>query len=161
MNLHDVHRAIKKNKPRRRIGRGKGSGYGKTAGRGHKGARSRSGWKSSSTFEGGQTPLVRRTPKRGFHNRFAKTIHEINVAQLDRRFESGSDVTVESLKARGLAKGRFDILKVLGDGELTKSLNVFAHRFSRAAREKIEQAGGKATVVSENAPTAATAAATA
>jgi large subunit ribosomal protein L15 len=92
-------------------------------------------------------PLVRRVPKRGFNNRFALTVHAINVADLQERFEDGADVTLETLREKSLAKGRYDVLKILGDGELTKKLNVSAHRFSVSAREKIEKAGGQVTVL--------------
>ncbi len=147
MNLNDVHRGIQKNKKRKRIGRGAGSGHGKTSGRGHKGARSRAGYSMHPTFEGGQMPLVRRVPKRGFNNQFAVAVGVVNLAQLEDRFEDGAEVTPELLKANHLAKGRYDVLKVLGDGELTKKLTVSAHRFSKSAREKIERAGGAVVVL--------------
>jgi large subunit ribosomal protein L15 len=142
MNLNDIHHGIQKHKKARRIGRGTGSGYGKTCGRGHKGQKSRAGWSISPTFQGGTMPLVRRVPKRGFHNRFAQQVATVNVSDLERVFEDGDQVTPESLRAKSLAKGRYDLLKVLGDGQLTKKLTVTAHRFSKSAREKIEQAGG-------------------
>jgi large subunit ribosomal protein L15 len=152
MNLNDVHRGIHKHKRRKRIGRGAGSGHGKTAGRGHKGQKSRSGWSSPSVFEGGTMALVRRVPKRGFHNRFARSVATVNVGDLERAFESGEEVTLDVLRARNLAKGRFDVLKVLGDGELTKNLKVSAHRFSRSALEKIRQAGGETVVLPDKKP---------
>lgn len=152
MNLNDVHRGIHKNRKRKRIGRGTGSGRGKTSGRGHKGARSRAGYSVHPTFEGGQMPLVRRVPKRGFHNRFAPTVAVVNLGQLEAQFNAGDAVTPESLRTNSLAKGRYDVLKVLGDGELTKQLTVSAHRFSKAARAKIEQAGGKAVVLPGKKP---------
>jgi len=147
MNLDDVHRGIRKNKKRRRIGRGIGSGYGKTSGRGHKGAGSRAGYSVHPTFEGGQMPLARRIPKRGFHNRFARKVKSINVGELEQSFSDGDDVSPATLKARGILKGRYDHLKVLGDGTLSKKLTISAHRFSKTAREKIEQAGGQAVVL--------------
>src|SRR5690606_15288875 len=104
----------------RRIGRGPGSGYGKTAARGHKGARSRAGYSSHPAFEGGQMPLARRVPKRGFNNRWAKTVCVVNVADLNDAFQDGDEVTLETLRGQNLAKGVFDVLKILGDGELTK-----------------------------------------
>ena len=147
MNLNDVHRGIKKHKARKRVGRGIGSGHGKTCGRGHKGQRSRAGYSVHPTFEGGQMPLVRRIPKRGFHNRWALAVTIVNVGDLQARFDDGAEVTPETLKAKNLAKGRYDLLKVLGNGELTKNLKVSAHRFSRQAVEKIEQAGGQVIVL--------------
>ncbi|MFZ5829273.1 MAG: 50S ribosomal protein L15 [Planctomycetota bacterium] len=152
MNLNDVHRDIHKNKARKRVGRGPGSGHGKTSGRGHKGQRSRSGYSSPMTFEGGQNPLIRRVPKRGFNNKFADTVATVNVSALDRCFDNGAEVTVESLKEMNLAKGRFDRLKILGNGELTKKLKITAHQFSKSALEKIQQAGGEAVVLPGKKP---------
>ncbi len=152
MNLNDVHRGVQKNKSRKRLGRGHGSGQGKTAGRGHKGQRARAGYFSPVTFEGGQMPLVRRVPKRGFHNRFALAVTVVNLSDLEARFQAGEEVNPQTLKAKNLAKGAFDVLKVLGDGELTKSLTVTAHRFSRTAAEKIQQAGGQIVVLPGKAP---------
>lgn len=147
MNLNDVHHGIHKNKKRKRVGRGPGSGHGKTCGRGSKGQRSRAGWSAHPTFEGGQMPLVRRIPKRGFHNRWALSVAVVNVGDLEERFQADDDVNPETLKQKNLAKGRFDLLKILGDGQLSKRLRVSAHRFSKAAREKIEQAGGQVIVL--------------
>jgi large subunit ribosomal protein L15 len=152
MNLNDVHRGIVKRKTRKRIGRGIGSGQGKTAGRGHKGAGSRAGASMSAIFEGGQMPLVRRIPKRGFFNRFAASVAVVNVGLLEELFAAGDEVTLKALQAKNLAKGQYDQLKVLGDGEITKSLTIHAHRFSRVALEKIEKAGGKAVVLPGKAP---------
>lgn len=152
MNLNDVNQGIHRHKPRKRLGRGPGSGHGKTSGRGHKGARSRSGHSQKPTFEGGQMPLVRRIPKRGFHNRFAPTVAVVNVGDLERKFAGGEEVNPETLRSRSLAKGRYDELKILGEGRLTKALTVAAHRFSRSAREKIEQAGGTVVVLPPKAP---------
>jgi large subunit ribosomal protein L15 len=152
MNLNEVHQGVHKNKRRKRIGRGPGSGHGKTATRGHKGQGSRSGYSSMRVFEGGQMPLVRRIPKRGFHNRFAQTVAIINLGDLEARFEAGEEVNPETLKAKALVKGKYDLLKVLGDGELTKGLNISAHRFSRSALDKIEKAGGRAVVLAGKAP---------
>lgn len=97
-------------------------------------------------------PLVRRIPKRGFNNRWALSVTIVNVSDLEQRFENGEEVTLESLQSKQLAKGRFDVLKVLGNGDLTKKLKVSAHRFSGSAREKIEQAGGEVVVLPEKAP---------
>ena len=152
MNLNDVHRGIKKRKKRKRLGRGPGSGHGKTCGRGHKGQGSRAGWSVHPTFEGGQMPLVRRIPKRGFHNRWAQTVAIINVADLEKLFDDGAEVTPQTLKDGNLAKGRYDVLKVLGNGQLTKKLKVSAHRFSRSAAEKIQAAGGQVVVLPGKAP---------
>jgi len=154
MNLDDVHRGIHKHKKRRRPGRGPGSGLGKTAGRGHKGQASRAGWSRHPTFEGGQMPLVRRIPKRGFHNRWGLRVAVVNVGDLEETFEAGAEVNPQTLKEKNLAKGRYDVLKVLGDGELSKKLTVSAHRFSRSALEKIQKAGGEAIVLPGKQPVA-------
>lgn len=147
MILNDVHRGIRRHKKRKRIGRGPGSGHGKTSGRGHKGQGSRAGSSAHVTFQGGAMPLVRRVPKRGFNNRWGVTVAVVNVGQLDQAFEASEEVTLESLEAKNLAKGRFDVLKVLGDGELSKKLKISAHRFSKSAVEKIEKAGGEMLVL--------------
>jgi large subunit ribosomal protein L15 len=140
---------------RLRVGRGVGSGLGKTAGRGQKGQKARSkGNINKKHFQGGQTPLQRRLPKRGFRNPLAKLVIGVNVGDLE-GFEDGAEVSAASLVVHRLIRGRFDLLKVLGDGELTKRLTVLAHRFSKRAVEKIEKAGGKAVLVA--LPTASTA----
>lgn len=143
MIISDVHQGITGHKRRKRIGRGIGSGHGKTSGRGHKGAGSRSGYQSRRGFAGGQMPLARLIAKRGFNNnQFAAKILEINVAALESKFDAGATVSPESLAAIGLAKGRFDEIKILGNGELKKKLTVQAHRFSKSAEAKIAAAGG-------------------
>ncbi len=147
MSLHEINSGIHKHKRPNRKGRGIGSGQGKTAGRGHKGQFARSGWKALSIFQGGGSPLVRRIPKRGFTNADALIVAEINVGDLEELFEGGESITPESLMKAGILKKKFDLLKVLGDGELTKKLAVSAHRFSASAKEKIEQAGGSTTIV--------------
>ncbi|MDA1051219.1 MAG: 50S ribosomal protein L15 [Planctomycetota bacterium] len=147
MNLNDVHRGITKFKKRKRLGRGPGSGHGKTAGRGHKGQRSNRGYSALPVFEGGSTPIVRRIPKRGFNNKFALNVAVVNVGDLDSAFNAGDEVTLQLLREKDLAKVRYDILKILGDGELTKKLKVCGHRFSASAREKIENAGGEVVVL--------------
>ena len=152
MNLNDVHRGIHKYKARKRVGRGKGTGLGKTSGRGHKGQGARAGWSASPTFEGGQMPLVRRVPKRGFHNRFAAAVAIVNLAELDKAFAANDEVNPETLRAKRIVRGQYDVLKVLGDGDLTKPLKVSAHRFSRSALEKIQKAGGEAVVLPGKAP---------
>lgn len=143
MNISDVNRGIQGNKQRKRLGRGKGSGTGKTAGRGHKGAGSRNGTSVRITFTGGNMPLVQRIPKRGFNNRWGKTVAVVNLSQIDEAFSAGEEVTLESLNAKNLARGRFDLLKVLGNGELKKKLKISAHKFSESAAEKIKAAGGE------------------
>jgi large subunit ribosomal protein L15 len=146
MGLDKLTPADKSRRDRKRIGRGPGSGQGKTAGRGHKGQRSRSGGLPRRGFEGGQMPLQRRVPKRGFHNKFSKDVVTVNVSALN-RFESGAEVTPELLLEVGLIKKVGDGLKVLGNGELTRALAVKAHAFSAAAIEKIQAAGGSATTL--------------
>ena len=148
MILDDVNRGIQKHKARKRIGRGPGSGHGKTSTRGHNGAGSRSGNSRRQGFEGGQTPLFMRVAKRGFNNNaFAAKILIFNLSQLEAAFESGDEVNLETLKSRGLLKGKYDAVKILGNGDLTKKLNVSAHRFSKSAEEKIAKAGGTVTRV--------------
>ena len=142
MNLSQLHPPAGSRRPRKRRGRGPGSGLGATAGRGEKGQKSRSGYSGRRGFEGGQMPLIRRVPKRGFSNPGRKTYAVMNVA----RFEEleGDEFTPESLLAQGTLKTLRDGLKILGDGEITRPVTVTAHRFSATAREKIERAGGKA-----------------
>jgi large subunit ribosomal protein L15 len=131
---------------KKRVGRGQGSGNGKTAGRGHKGAKSRSGFKHKRGFEGGQMPLHRRVPKRGFHNPFRQEFDVVNLDTLAERFEVGVDVTPDLLRERGMV-GRNALVKVLARGEISKALTVRAHKFSGKAAEKIAAAGGKAEVL--------------
>lgn len=152
MNLNDVHRGITRHRKPKRVGRGVGSGHGRTAGRGHKGQASRSGWSMRIGFEGGQMPLIRRIPKRGFHNRFAAVVAYVNVGVLDRYFAPGEEVNPKILEERGIVKETYDVLKVLGDGELTKPLKVAAHRFSASAKEKITKAGGEVIVLPGKKP---------
>ncbi|MGI9472157.1 MAG: 50S ribosomal protein L15 [Rubripirellula sp.] len=153
MNLNDVHRGIQKNRKRKRIGRGPGSGHGKTSGRGHNGHKSRSGYSRKPNFQGGAMPMFRRVPKRGFNNRWAVTVFAVNVGRINEAFEDGAEVTLETLAAKDLAKGTFDEVKILGEGEVTKKLTVSAHRFSKSAEEKITAAGGSINkVVSKRTP---------
>ena len=126
---------------KKRVGRGPGSGHGKTAGRGEKGQKSRSGFSRQAGFEGGQMPLHRRLPKRGFTNIFKKDYAVVNVSDLE-RFDAGATVDEAALRREGLVKGQHDGVKILGDGELSKSLTVSAAKFSKSAREIIEKAGG-------------------
>ena len=145
--LHNLQPAPGATKKRKRVGRGPGSGNGKTAGRGHKGQKSRSGYSRRYGFEGGQMPLVRRIPKRGFTNIFRTEYRILNVAQLN-RFEAGSELNPESLQASGLLrKGKQDV-KILGNGEIQVALTVKAHKFTKTAVEKIVAAGGKVEVLS-------------
>jgi large subunit ribosomal protein L15 len=129
---------------KKRIGRGQGSGQGKTAGRGHKGAKSRSGFKFKRGFEGGQMPLHRRVPKRGFHNPFRVEFKVVNLDTLAAKFETGAVVTPELLRERGLVPGGAHPVKVLARGEIDKALTIRAHKFSGKAAEKIAAAGGTA-----------------
>ena len=152
MNVHDVNRGVHKHRLKKRLGRGPGSGQGKTAGRGHKGQFSNPGYKALSIFEGGTMPLVRRIPKRGFTNIFAPVIASVNVGDLEQLFQAGEEVTPEALRSKGLLKARYEQLKVLGDGELTKKLKVSAHRFSQSAKAKIEKAGGETVVLPVRTP---------
>ncbi len=144
MNLSNLRAPKKANSNKKRVGRGMGSGMGKTSTRGHKGQRSRSGSRMMRGFEGGQMPLHRRLPKRGFTNIFRT---EYTILNLDRIAQLGeTDVTLESLVKAGLTKDGA-LVKVLGDGELKKKVNVQAHKFSKSAQEKITKAGGKAEVI--------------
>lgn len=152
MRLHDVNRGIRKNTKRRRLGRGPGSGHGKTAGKGHKGQHSRAGASQLATFQGGSMPLVRRVPKRGFNNQWALKVVTVNIHDLDRLYSQGEQVNPETLKEKSLANGKFDLVKVLGTGKLTKKLKVAAHRFSKTAAEKITNAGGEVIVLPGRTP---------
>ena len=146
MNLHELSPAAGSNRKAYRKGRGAGSGNGKTAGRGHKGQWARSGGGVRVGFEGGQMPLARRLPKRGFHNIFAKPLEAVNVSALE-KFEDGAVVNAQALLEKGvLSKCQYGV-KILGNGELTKKLTVQATAFSASAKEKIEAAGGKAEVI--------------
>lgn len=147
MNLNEINEGITGHKKRLRVGRGSGSGHGKTAGLGHNGHKSRSGYSRHPTFQGGDLPLVRRIPKRGFHNKFALTVVAVNLGQIAELFEAGDEINPKTMQDRGLIKRRCDEIKVLGDGELTKPLKISANKFSQAALEKLKSAGGTATVV--------------
>ncbi len=147
MKLHELSPAEGSKKAVKRIGRGAGSGQGKTAGKGHKGAKARSGYSRQAGFEGGQMPLQRRLPKRGFNNIFRTEYAVVNLSSLEERFENGAVVDAESLKACGLIKKELDGVKVLGKGEITKALTVKVAAISKSAKAKIEAAGGKAEVL--------------
>lgn len=141
MDLHTLRTAAGSKHRRKRLGRGMGSGTGKTSGKGHKGQMARKGNKHKAGFEGGQMRLIRRIPKHGFTNPTRSEFVAVNVGTLT-AFDAGSDVTPDALREAGLAKGRFDGIKILGGGELDRKLSVTAHAFSAAARAKIEAAGG-------------------
>jgi len=148
MSLNNLKPAAGSKFARKRVGRGPGSGNGKTAGRGNKGAQSRSGYSYKRGFEGGQMPLHRRVPKRGFNNTDFRTTYEVvNLDQLEARFDAGATVTPEALKAAGLVNVRDARIKVLARGEVSKALTVQAHKFSGKAAEKIAAAGGRAEAI--------------
>ena len=146
MTLHKLRPPTGATHSKKRIGRGQGSGQGKTAGRGHKGAKSRSGFKHKRGFEGGQMPLHRRVPKRGFHNPFRIEYEVVNLDTLAAKFDSGVEITPDVLREAGLV-GRSGPVKVLARGDIAKALTVRAHKFSGKAAEKIAAAGGKAEVL--------------
>ncbi|MGN1129712.1 MAG: 50S ribosomal protein L15 [Ruminococcus sp.] len=147
MKLHELSPAEGSKKSVKRVGRGHGSGWGKTAGKGHKGQKARSGGGVRPGFEGGQMPLQRRLPKRGFNNIFAKNIVTVNLSTLNSKFDDGADVTVETLVAAGVVKNSFDGVKILGNGKLEKKLNVKVTAYSESAKAAIEAVGGKAEVI--------------
>lgn len=146
MKLHELAPTPGSRKVRTRVGRGLGSGLGKTSGKGHKGQNSRAGGGTRPGFEGGQMPLYRRLPKRGFYNKFAKDYAEVNISDLN-RFENGAVVDPVALIENGILKNVRDGVRILGNGELTKSLTVIANGFTKTAEAKIQAAGGKVEVV--------------
>ena len=146
MKLHELQPAIGSTTAPKRLGRGVGSGLGKTSGKGHKGAKARSGGGKRPGFEGGQMPLYRRVPKRGFTNIFGTEYAEVNVERLE-VFNDGDTVTVAMLKEAGIIKKTLDGVKIMGNGDLTKKLTVQANKFTAGAKEKIEAVGGKAEVI--------------
>lgn len=147
MKLHELSPAAGSTTEVKRKGRGAGSGNGKTAGKGHKGQKARSGGSIRPGFEGGQMPLQRRVPKRGFVNIFATKYANINIADLNEKFEDNAVVDTNAIIEAGLVKKAYDGIKILGDGEMTKNLTVKVAAFSKSAKEKIEKAGGKAEVI--------------
>ncbi|HRX85803.1 MAG TPA: 50S ribosomal protein L15 [Phycisphaerae bacterium] len=148
MQLAEILKQAGRNRKRKRLGRGPGSGLGKTAGRGHKGAGSRAGSKRATLSEGGQMPLFRRVPKRGFNNAPFRTVYNVvNVGDLEGKFESGAHVTGEAILEAGLIRNLRFKVKVLGNGDLTKKFKVEAAKFSKSAEEKIKAAGGEAVVI--------------
>lgn len=149
LSLNNLHPAEGSTHKKKRVGRGPGSGLGKTAGRGNKGQKSRSGYSAKNGFEGGQMPLHRRLPKRGFTNIFKKEWIEVSLAVIEKNFDAGEEVNPEILHERGLIrKAKHDVV-VLGNGDVTKALKITAHRFTKSAKEKIEKAGGSAVVVTK------------
>ncbi|HYW73619.1 MAG TPA: 50S ribosomal protein L15 [Pyrinomonadaceae bacterium] len=151
LNLNNLHPAKGSTHKKKRLGRGPGTGLGKTSGRGEKGQKSRSGYSSKVGFEGGQMPLHRRLPKRGFTNIFKKQWIEVSLGALEQSFGAGDEITPEVLHHRGIIKKAKHDIVVLGNGEVTKALKVSAHRFTKSAKEKIEKAGGTVTVVGQPA----------
>jgi large subunit ribosomal protein L15 len=149
MQLHDVHNGVQRRKKRKRVGRGIGSGHGKTSSKGHKGHASRQGFKLDPLFEGGQMPLARRVPKRGFVNgAFKKSYAVVNLTELESTFEAGGVIDETAMRSSGLVKGHdFDGIKVLGDGNVSKRFEVHATKFSASAAAKIAAAGGKTVEV--------------
>jgi large subunit ribosomal protein L15 len=147
LSLNNLHPAKGSTHRKKRLGRGPGTGLGKTSGRGEKGQKSRSGYSMKIGFEGGQMPLHRRLPKRGFTNIFKKKWIEVSLAALEQQFAENDEVTPELMHHRGIIKKAKHDIVVLGNGEVSKSLKVSAHRFTKSAREKIEKAGGTATVI--------------
>ncbi len=147
MKLHELSPVEGSKKTAKRIGRGHGSGQGKTAGKGHKGQKARSGKGMRLGFEGGQMPLQRRIPKRGFNNIFAKKVVSVNLGTLNSKFDDGAVVDVNALTEAGIVKNSFDAVKILGNGKLEKKLTVKVNAFSESAKSKIEAAGGKAEVI--------------
>lgn len=145
MNLSNLHPAKNSRKKRRRVGRGPGSGRGKTAGRGTKGQKSISGYSSKRGFEGGQMPLHRRVPKRGFTNIFRKEYQEVNLNRLERIRKK--EVKLKDLREAGLIKKEKELVKILGRGDISSPKTIHAHKFSRSAQKKIEEAGGKAILI--------------
>ncbi len=147
MKLSELSPAEGSKRAPRRVGRGHASGWGKTSGKGHKGQKARSGGGVRPGFEGGQMPLQRRIPKRGFNNIFAKKVVTVNLSELNRKFDDGADVTIDALKNAGIVKNAFDAVKVLGNGKIEKKLNVKVSAYSESAKNAIEAAGGKAEVI--------------
>jgi large subunit ribosomal protein L15 len=149
LSLNNLHPAKGSTHRKKRLGRGPGTGRGKTSGRGEKGQKSRSGYSMKIGFEGGQMPLHRRLPKRGFTNIFKKKWIEVSLAALEKAFAENDEVTPEVMHHRGIIKKAKHDIVVLGNGDVSKSLKVSAHRFTKSAREKIEKAGGAVTVIGE------------
>ncbi len=153
ISLHNLHPNEGATKPKKRLGRGRGSGTGKTSGKGVKGQKARPGHHGARlAFEGGQMPMPRRIPKRGFNNPFRVEAFPINVATLDRVFAAGATIDVETLRAKGLVPKMVECIKILGEGELTKKLTIKVHRISAIAKDKVEKAGGKIELIPSTIP---------
>ena len=152
IKLHELKPAEGSRKDRNRVGRGIGSGNGKTSGRGHKGQKARSGGGVRPGFEGGQMPIYRRLPKRGFKNIWAKKYAEVNIETLEKKFDNGATVNMETLKDAGVLKNikSLDGVRILGNGELTKKLNIIANGFTKSAEEKIKAAGGTVELIGKD-----------
>ncbi len=147
MNLSELKNVTRRNKKRKRVGRGPGSGHGKTAGRGTKGYKARSGGNVSPGFEGGQMPLIRRLPKRGFNNPFKKRYAIVNLRDLNNKFEPNDLIDPDTLLERRIIKNTYDGVKILGDGEINIPLVVRVNKISKGAKEKIERAGGRVELI--------------
>lgn len=148
MRIHQIPGDPGRHDKKKRVGRGEGSGYGRTSGRGNKGAQSRSGYKKRTHFEGGQMPIIRHLPKRGFSNEvFRKEFTPVNLNTLEALFESGAEITPESLKEAGIIHNSENRIKILGQGDLTKTFVVKAQAFSKSAKDKIQAKGGKCEVI--------------
>jgi large subunit ribosomal protein L15 len=155
ITLHNLHPNPGATKTKKRLGRGRGSGTGKTSGKGVKGQTARPGHHGSRlAFEGGQTPMPRRIPKRGFKNRNRETIFPVNVEALEQMFENGATVDIEVLRAKGFIPKKIEFIKILGEGELTKKLTIKAHRASATAKEKVAKVGGSIEIIATAAPAA-------
>ena len=153
ITLHNLHPNPGATKTKKRLGRGRGSGTGKTSGKGVKGQKARPGHHGARfAFEGGQMPMPRRIPKRGFKNMNRVEMFPVNVATLEQLFDAGASVDLDTLKAKGLIPKRIEYIKILGEGEITKKLSIKAHRASATAKEKIEKAGGSVEIVATAAP---------
>nr|HEX4315422.1 50S ribosomal protein L15 [Kofleriaceae bacterium] len=153
ITLHNLHPNEGSTKPKKRLGRGRGSGTGKTSGKGVKGQKARPGHHGARlAFEGGQMPMPRRIPKRGFKNFFRVEAFPINVGTLDKIFDAGATVDIEALRAKGLVPKHIEVVKILGEGEIAKKLSVKAHRVSETAKSKIESAGGSIDLVPTTVP---------
>jgi large subunit ribosomal protein L15 len=156
ITLHNLHPNPGATKTKKRLGRGRGSGTGKTSGKGVKGQKARPGHHGARfAFEGGQMPMPRRIPKRGFKNRNRETIFPVNVATLESLFDAGATVDIEALRTKGLIPKKVELIKILGEGELTKKLSIKAHRASATAKEKVEKVGGSIEIIASAQPTAA------
>ncbi len=148
MNITEVNSKVKAGKKRKRVGRGAASGWGKSAGRGHEGAGSRRGYSLNKGFVGGQTPIRQRIPKRGFNNfEFRVEYIPVNLSWIEKNFDAGATIGLQEIAGKGIKLTRGSLIKVLGNGEITKAVNISAHAISKSAQEKIEKAGGTVTIL--------------